>query len=106
MPVGSHATPPPPEEAPLPRDDGVRDDGVQDEGDDRVPAVSHDPHLTALLASLKRSRGFDFGSYKPATLTRRIARRLQTLQLDGYAAYQDHLQVHPDEFAHLFNSIL
>ncbi len=60
----------------------------------------------ALLKYLNRSRGFDFGSYKRATLSRRIHRRMQTVGVRSYGAYIDHLEVRPDEFPQLFNTIL
>jgi two-component system CheB/CheR fusion protein len=65
-----------------------------------------DGEFNALLEYLKRTRGFDFNAYKPASLIRRIEKRMQMLGVAGFANYVDHLEVHPDEFAHLFNTIL
>ena len=66
-----------------------------------------DPHFEALLNHLKESRGFDFTGYKRSSLVRRVNRRMVQVGLDGdYQAYADHLQVHPDEFTLLFNTIL
>jgi two-component system, chemotaxis family, CheB/CheR fusion protein len=62
--------------------------------------------LEALLDYLKRTRGFDFTAYKRATLTRRIQKRLQTVNVEAYGDYVDYLEVHPEEFTHLFNTIL
>ena len=62
--------------------------------------------LERLLTHLKETRGFDFTAYKRSTLARRIAKRMSALGVDSYAAYLDHLQVHPDEFTQLFNAIL
>src|SRR5437773_1367787 len=59
-----------------------------------------------LLDYLKRSRGFDVTSYKRASLTRRVRHRMQAVAAPSYADYQDYLEVHPDEFSHLFNTIL
>jgi two-component system CheB/CheR fusion protein len=70
----------------------------------KLPEV--DPAFHLLLEHLKSSRGFDFTGYKPSSLIRRIKKRMQTLRIDTYSDYQDHLQVHPDEFVHLFNTIL
>jgi two-component system CheB/CheR fusion protein len=66
------------------------------------------PSFEALLQYLKRTRGFDFANYKRAGLARRFEKRMQTVGMpDGdFAAYQDYLEVHPEEFAHLFNTIL
>ena len=62
--------------------------------------------LDALLEYLKATRGFDFSGYKRASLERRVAKRMLELDLDSHAAYLDHLELHPDEFAFLFNTIL
>jgi two-component system CheB/CheR fusion protein len=37
---------------------------------------------------------------------RRVTRRMQMIGVDDYADYQDYLEVHPDEFANLFNFLL
>jgi two-component system CheB/CheR fusion protein len=60
----------------------------------------------ALLAYLKQSRGFDFTAYKRSSLVRRVLVRMQTLGVKGYATYLDFLQVDPEEFTRLFNTIL
>ena len=60
----------------------------------------------ALLAHLKQSRGFDFTSYKRSSLMRRVLVRMQTIGVNGFAAYLDFLQVDPEEFTRLFNTIL
>ena len=66
----------------------------------------HDPALESLLEYVREHRGFDFTGYKRASLTRRIHRRMQDVGIDDMAAYQDYLEVHPDEFTQLFNTIL
>jgi two-component system CheB/CheR fusion protein len=68
----------------------------------RAPALP----LDLLLDHLKRSRGFDFTGYKRTSLERRIAKRMEAVAADGYLEYLDYLEVHPDEFAHLFDTIL
>ena len=65
-----------------------------------------DADFEALLAHLKASRGFDFGGYKRSTLGRRFQRRMQVVQVAGYADYRDYLEVHPEEFGFLFDMIL
>jgi two-component system CheB/CheR fusion protein len=73
---------------------------------EREPGAGDQP-LELLLDHLKRSRGFDFTGYKRSSLERRIAKRIGELELDGgYLGYLDHLEVHPDEFAALFDTIL
>jgi len=60
----------------------------------------------ALLKYLKQNRGFDFTGYKRSSLQRRVGKRLQFLRLEHYADYVDYLEVHPEEFVKLFNTIL
>jgi two-component system CheB/CheR fusion protein len=62
--------------------------------------------LDALVDYLKRSRGFDFTGYKPASLERRIQKRMQAVGAREYPDYVDYLEVHPEEFEILFNTIL
>ena len=63
--------------------------------------------LEALLLYLKASRGFDFTGYKRSTLTRRVLKRMAALKnIKTYEQYQDWLEVHPEEFATLFNTVL
>jgi two-component system CheB/CheR fusion protein len=65
-----------------------------------------DPAFEALLDHLRQSRGFDFSGYKRLSLMRRFQRRIAAVQAAGFAEYQDYLEVHPEEFAQLFNTIL
>src|SRR5262245_32579284 len=60
----------------------------------------------ALLEYIKRSRGFDFTGYKHASLARRINKRMQAVKIEQYPEYIDYLEVHPEEFQALFNTIL
>src|SRR5262250_1126898 len=60
----------------------------------------------ALLEYLKYSRGFDFTAYKRSSLSRRVDKRMQALGLVDYAQYSDYLEVRPEEFTNLFNTIL
>jgi two-component system CheB/CheR fusion protein len=68
------------------------------------PANSRE--FEALLEYLKRTRGIDFTGYKRASPMRRIVKRMQEVWIEGFAAYTDYLEVHPEEFARLFNTIL
>jgi two-component system, chemotaxis family, CheB/CheR fusion protein len=66
-----------------------------------------DPDFEALLEYLFRNNGFDFTGYKRSSLMRRVSRRLEQLDgVGGYDEYLDYLQVHPEEFTALFNTIL
>jgi len=60
----------------------------------------------SLLQYLQQSRGFDFTGYKRSTLMRRVLKRMGTVAQTDFGDYLDYLQVHPDEFAQLFNTIL
>ena len=59
-----------------------------------------------LLQYLRTNRGFDFTGYKRSTLMRRVSKQMQYLNIENFANYQDYLEVHPDEFKTLFNTIL
>jgi two-component system CheB/CheR fusion protein len=65
-----------------------------------------DPQFEALLCFVKESRGFDFTGYKRASLMRRVDRRMAQTEAETYGEYLDYLQVHPEEFTALFNTIL
>jgi two-component system, chemotaxis family, CheB/CheR fusion protein len=65
-----------------------------------------DPAFEQLLNYLKQNRGFDFSGYKRSSLMRRFQRRMQVHNLESFNGYLDYLEVHPEEFNHLFNSIL
>jgi two-component system CheB/CheR fusion protein len=65
-----------------------------------------DPQFEALLVYLKEARGFDFTGYKRSSLMRRVGRRMAQVGVPDYADYLDYLQVHPEEFTALFNTIL
>jgi len=60
----------------------------------------------ALLLYLKQSRGFDFTAYKRSSLMRRVLVRMNTAGIKTFPEYHDFLQVDPDEFTRLFNTIL
>lgn len=64
------------------------------------------PGFEALLEYLRQNRSFDFTGYKRSSLMRRVQKRMQTLEIEGYSNYLDYLEVHPDEFIALFNTIL
>ncbi len=65
-----------------------------------------DPEFENLLTYLRQSRGFDFTGYKRSTLMRRVRKRMQSLNLDNFGDYLDYLEVYPEEFNYLFNTIL
>ena len=59
-----------------------------------------------LLDYVRSSRGFDFTGYKQASLMRRVNRRMQMVDVTSFTDYIDYLEVHPDEFRQLFNTLL
>ncbi|MGH9409477.1 MAG: CheR family methyltransferase [Vicinamibacterales bacterium] len=59
-----------------------------------------------ILEYLRQTRGVDFTAYKHASVIRRVQRRMQAVDTGDFDAYLDYLEVHPDEFAALFNTIL
>ncbi len=62
--------------------------------------------IKKLLTYLRQNRGFDFTGYKRPSLMRRVSTRAQLLHLDSFADYMDFLEVHPEEFSQLFNTVL
>ncbi len=64
------------------------------------------PEFEALLGYIKHNRGFDLLGYKRSGLMRRVQKRMQIVGIDTYSDYMDYLEVHPDEFVHLFNTLL
>jgi two-component system CheB/CheR fusion protein len=71
--------------------------------------MSHAPEhagFERILDYLRQTRGFDFTAYKRTSLIRRVRARMQMVDIAEFDAYLDFLQVHPDEFVALFNTIL
>ena len=65
-----------------------------------------DTTLEELLEFVKETRGFDFTGYKRSTIERRVARRMSTVGAERYDEYFDYLELHGEEFAELFNTLL
>ncbi|WP_329244773.1 PAS domain-containing protein [Actinoallomurus sp. NBC_01490] len=64
------------------------------------------PDLEELLEMLKQTRGIDFTGYKRSTLGRRIGRRMSATGRETLAEYRDYLEVQPEEYGLLFDSLL
>jgi two-component system CheB/CheR fusion protein len=62
--------------------------------------------LDGLLEFVKETRGFDFTGYKRSSIQRRVDKRMGEVGVERYEDYIDYLQLHTDEFAHLFNTLL
>ena len=71
-----------------------------------MTAAEKNPEFENLLTYLRQSRGFDFTGYKRSTLMRRVHKRMQYLSIETFGEYLDYLEVDPEEFNHLFNTIL
>lgn len=65
-----------------------------------------DDHFETLLDYLRRFRGVDLSAYKPATLLRRISKRMEQVKARSMEDYLDYIEVHPEEFARLLDAIL
>jgi two-component system CheB/CheR fusion protein len=63
-------------------------------------------HLSEILTALRKRTGHDFSGYKEKTLTRRVQRRMQVLQVETPAAYVKRVQDHPEELDVLFGELL
>jgi two-component system CheB/CheR fusion protein len=76
------------------------------DGDGAAVRVGVDGSFEALLEFLYRTHGFDFTGYKRGTLLRRVQKRLEATGTSSFEEYLDHLQVHPEEYGVLFDTIL
>jgi two-component system CheB/CheR fusion protein len=68
--------------------------------------MNEQPGFDALIDYLARTRAFDFSGYKPASVMRRVTKRMHEVGIEGFTEYIDYLEVQPDEFEALFNTIL
>ena len=62
--------------------------------------------LDSLLDRIRERSGIDFGSYKPATILRRLKGRMTATGKASLAAYSAHLEAEPEEYARLVSSLL
>jgi two-component system CheB/CheR fusion protein len=69
-------------------------------------AVSDESQFARVLTILRGVSGVDFRLYKPATIRRRVARRLILKKIDGMQEYVEYLQAHPDEVRQLHEDAL
>ena len=67
-----------------------------------VEAVS----LHHLLRFLSDSRGIDFTQYKTGTTVRRLAKRMAEVHVETYDEYVDYLEMHPEEYGALCDTML
>jgi two-component system CheB/CheR fusion protein len=62
--------------------------------------------LRDLLQRIHERSGIDFGSYKPATILRRLRGRMNATSRSTLAGYGAYLESNPEEYARLVNSLL
>src|ERR1700729_2683849 len=62
--------------------------------------------LDDLLEFVKATRGFDFTGYKRSRIERRVTKRMGEVGVERYHDYIDYLELHSEEFAELFNTLL
>jgi two-component system CheB/CheR fusion protein len=65
-----------------------------------------DPLFEDLIHFIQQTRGLDFRGYKRTSLRRRIGLRMETVGAVDFPAYQAFLEVHPQEFVELLNTVL
>src|SRR6266513_2745858 len=65
-----------------------------------------DPHLKNILLSLRMANKIDFSDYKPATVKRRILRRMTLHKIKKVKEYLHFLERHPAEVEALYEDIL
>ncbi|HEX6520639.1 MAG TPA: CheR family methyltransferase [Streptosporangiaceae bacterium] len=70
------------------------------------PDIGTEREFDELLSMMKESRGFDFTGYKRSTLQRRVRRRMTLVDVPNFAEYRDYLELQPEEFSLLFDSML
>ncbi len=71
-----------------------------------MPGEESDTEFDELLLMLKETRGFDFTGYKRSTIMRRIRRRMDASAVTSLSEYRDYLELEPEEFTRLFDSLL
>lgn len=74
---------------------------------DRAESTNEtNPEFEALLDYLKHSRGCDLTGYKRSTLMRRFQHRMQSINMNSYQSYRQHLQSAPSECLALLDDVL
>ncbi|HYH48135.1 MAG TPA: CheR family methyltransferase [Acidimicrobiia bacterium] len=89
----------------------MTDDAEEDKPNDEAPAEqrlseAERNDFEVLLDHLRRSRGFDFTGYNRPSLIRRVSLRMKAVGVETFRDYLDFLQVVPDEFTALFDTLL
>jgi len=74
--------------------------------DQEIPLPSIERETDTIFGLLRTKTGVDFGSYKRATLNRRIHRRMQLKGIEHLPDYVSFLKTNPAEIDDLYNDIL
>jgi len=67
---------------------------------------TRDRELAELLQYLHETRGLDLSGYKRVGLIRRLTKRMRTVGVEGFGAYQFFIEAHPGEYAGLLDTLL
>jgi len=67
---------------------------------------TRDRELVELLQYLHESRGLDLSGYKRVGLLRRLTKRMRTVGVEGFGAYQAYIETHPAEYTGLLDTLL
>ncbi|MCZ0963167.1 CheR family methyltransferase [Paracoccus benzoatiresistens] len=79
--------------------------GQAQAADEEVPSAL-EAHLTQITTIMRNVTGHDFHGYKRGTLTRRVQRRMQVLQIETVEAYAERLRADRDEVQNLLQDLL
>lgn len=69
-------------------------------------ALKHENVLKKIFTLLREQTGHDFSQYKPNTIHRRIARRMDVVGIESLEKYATYLKTTPDEIEALFQDVL
>jgi two-component system CheB/CheR fusion protein len=67
---------------------------------------TRDRELADLLRYLHESRGLDLSGYKRVGLIRRLTKRMRTVGVEEFGAYQSFIETHPTEHTGLLDTLL
>lgn len=70
-----------------------------------APDTVYRGDIGRLLAKIDRERGLDLSQYRRPYVERRFASRLRALGLHTYRQYARHIDEHPDEYAHMLDTL-
>ena len=80
--------------------------GVAGHKDDDGARTDTKEYLAQIIALLRARNGHDFRGYKESTVTRRVQRRMQVLQIESAGVYAARLAADPRELDLLFRELL